>query len=266
VRAGLAQRPAQWLAHRKAHRKLLRRIPLPAVLAVAGVLAQICYPLLHGTARDHDTIVVVVLIGGAALAHAARCGLLLPVAAITVVGGFAVEVVGVHTGFPFGRYTYANSLGPRLWSVPIIIALAWPMLAWSAALVSRRLVTSLPARVVVCGWALATWDLFLDPQMVAAGHWHWRHPRPHLPGVAGVPITNYLGWLGVSLLIALGLQLALRGHPPGDRGVPIPLYLWTWLSSTLALAAFLHLQAAAAWGGIAMGTVAVPLLVKLRHR
>ena len=36
-------------------------------------------------------------------------------------------------------------------------------------------------------------------------------------------------------------------------------YVWTWASSTLALAAFLGLPAAALWGGIAMGAVAVPL-------
>ena len=25
---------------------------------------------------------------------------------------------------------------------------------------------------------LAGWDLFLDPQMVAAGHWRWTQPSP----------------------------------------------------------------------------------------
>ena len=37
------------------------------------------------------------------------------------------------------------------------------------------------------------WDLFLDPQMVAAGHWTWLDPDPALPGVPGVPLTNYAG-------------------------------------------------------------------------
>ncbi|MCW2497550.1 carotenoid biosynthesis protein [Jatrophihabitans sp.] len=242
----------------------VHRIKPPALLAGLGVLAQIVYPIVHGHARDVDTVLVVLLIGTACLWHARRCGLLLPVAAISVVGGFAVELLGVHTGFPFGRYRYAGSLGVRLDGVPLVIALAWPMLAWPAALVSRRLVTGITARVLLGGWALATWDLFLDPQMVAAGHWRWRHPTPHLPGVPNVPLTNYAGWLGVALLMSFGLQTALRAHEPNPRGVPIPLYLWTWASSTLALAAFLHLGGAALWGGVAMGCVAVPLALSLR--
>jgi putative membrane protein len=241
----------------------LAALPLPAVLAALGVFGQILYPLVHGSVRNADTAAVVLLIGAACLAHARRCGSLLAVAAITVVGGFLVELVGVHTGFPFGRYRYGSSLGPRAWGVPLVIALAWPMMAWPAALVSRRLVTSIAARVLVGAWALATWDLFLDPQMVSAGHWRWRDRSPHLPGVPAVPLTNYAGWLGVALLMSLGLQLGLRRHEPTARGIPIPLYLWTWASSTLALSAFLDLGGAALWGGVAMGTVAVPLSLSL---
>ena len=244
---------------------LLRRIPLPGRLAVLGVLAQIVYPLVHGSARNADTIAVVVLIGGAMLGHAWRCGVVWPVAAITVVGGFAVELIGVHTGFPFGRYAYTGTLGVRLWGVPLVIALAWPMVAWAAALAARRLVRGRVPRVLLGAWALATWDLFLDPQMVAAGHWVWHHPSPHLPGVPAVPLTNYLGWLAVALLMSAGLQWVLDHRPHSGRGVPIPLYVWTWASSTLALAVFLHLAAAAAWGGVGMGSVAVPLAISLRR-
>jgi uncharacterized membrane protein len=241
----------------------LRDLPLPAALAIAGVLAQIVYPLVHGEARDVDTIVVVVLIGLACLAHAHRCGVLAPVAVITVLGGYLVEQLGVHSGFPFGSYRYTHSLGVRIFDVPLVIALAWPMLAWPAALVARRLTSMFWPRVLLGAWALATWDLFLDPQMVAAGHWRWRHPAPHLPGVGTVPLTNYAGWLGVALLMSFALQTVLTRRDHSPRGIPIPLYLWTWASSTLALAAFLHLGAAAAWGGIGMGTVAVPLIVSI---
>jgi putative membrane protein len=102
--------------------------------------------------------------------------------------------------------------------------------------------------------------------MVAAGHSRWRDPAPHLPGVPHVPITNYLGWLLVALLMSLVLQRSLDDHPPNARGIPIPLYLWTWASSTLALAAFLHLGGAALWGGAAMGLVAVPLILSLKRQ
>lgn len=234
---------------------------VPAIMGVA-VLAQIGYPLVDGAARDRLTVAIVVLVATAALLHAylSRGGRMLAVlGATTVLGGFAVEVIGVHSGVPFGPYQYGDTLGAKLLGVPVVITLAWPMLAWPAALAARRLATSFAGRVAVGGWALTAWDLFLDPQMVAAGHWTWTAPDPHLPGVAAVPLSDYAGWLVVSVLMSAALQLALRDLPNGDDRWPIAFYVWTWASSVLALAVFLGLPAAAAWGGLAMGVVAVPL-------
>jgi uncharacterized membrane protein len=242
---------------------------LPLALAGAAVCAQITYPLLHGAARDRITIVIVLLYAAVAFSHAAETRgrrAVLALAGAAVVLGFAIEVVGVHTGFPFGRYAYGPSLGPRLLGVPVVIAFAWPMLAWPAALVARRLASSPGVRVLIGAWALASWDLFLDPQMVAAGHWRWLDNATALPGVPSVPISDYAGWCCVALLMSAVLQRALDDVPSAaDDRVAYGLYLWTWLSSVLALAVFLDLPAAALWGGLGMGTVAVPLARSL-HR
>lgn len=235
--------------------------PVPLLVGTA-VLAQIAYPLLHGASRDALTLLIVAVVAATAFVHAALtrgARAVAVLAAVTVVGGFAVEVVGVHTGVPFGRYRYAPSLGPALFGVPLVIALAWPMLAWPAALAARRLCASFVSRVAVGAWALAAWDVFLDPQMVAAGHWHWLRPTPHLPGVPTVPLSDYTGWLAISLLVSLALQGVLTARPDGDDRWPLAFYVWTWTSSVLALAVFLNLGAAAAWGGLAMGLVALPV-------
>jgi uncharacterized membrane protein len=239
---------------------------LPLVLTTLAVLAQIGYPLTHGATRDRLTVAIVVLAGLAALVHAATTRGLLAAAllfASTAVPGFVVEALGVHTGVPFGRYSYASSLGVRVTAVPLVIALAWTMLAWPAALVAQRLVSKPLARVAVGAWALASWDLFLDPQMVSAGHWTWASAGPHLPGVPAVPVTNYLGWLVVACVVSLALQGILHAAPNGDDRVPFAFYLWTYASSVLALAAFLGLGAAAAWGALGMGLVAAPLALSL---
>jgi putative membrane protein len=240
---------------------------VPALLAVA-VAAQIGYPLVAGTTRDALTVVIVVVVAAAALCSAATTRgrpALVVLALSTVIGGFAVEVLGVHTGFPFGRYRYDGSLGPTLFGVPLVIACAWPMLAWPSAVAARHLTHSYPARVLLGAWALTTWDVFLDPQMVAAGHWHWLHPAPHLPGVPTVPLTDYVGWFAVALLVSAVLQRLLNATSIGDRW-PLMFYVWTWASSTLALLAFLGLAAAALWGCAAMGTVAIPVLRVLARR
>lgn len=239
------------------------------VLAGAAVLAQVTYPLVPGGARDALTVLIVVLVAAVAVVHAATtygARLVGALVIVTVVGGFAVEVIGVHTGFPFGRYAYSTSLGPAMLGVPVVIGLAWTMLAWPAALAARRLCRSFAARVAVGAWALAAWDLFLDPQMVGAGHWHWLDRAPHLPGVPSVPLSDYLGWFAVSVPMSFALQSLLRATPAGDDRWPLAFYVWTWASSTLALAAFLDLGAAALWGGLAMGTVAVPLARSLVGR
>ena len=239
---------------------------LPLALTALTVAGQIAYPLTHGPTRDRLTIAIVMLGGLAAVTHAAttrgpRTAAWLVLS--TSVLGFVVEVLGVHTGLPFGRYAYASSLGWRALGVPLVIGLAWTMLAWPAALVAQRLVTGRFARIVVGAWALASWDLFLDPQMVSAHHWSWASSRVHLPGVPQVPVTNYLGWLLVASLVSLCLQAVLRTAPDGDDRVPFGFYLWTFASSVLALGLLLGLGAAACWGALAMGAVAVPLAVTL---
>jgi putative membrane protein len=115
-------------------------------------------------------------------------------------------------------------------------------------------------------WALTAWDIFLDPQMVAAGHWAWRGVGATLPGVPNVPLTNFVGWFLVGLLVSALLQAQLDRTPDGDDRPMYALYVWIWLGSTVALAWFLHLAAASAWGFLAMGSVAVPLLLRLRSR
>ena len=42
------------------------------------------------------------------------------------IGGFLAEVLGVHTGFPFGRYSYSDALGPSA-------GLRLQFLSWVAA-------------------------------------------------------------------------------------------------------------------------------------
>jgi uncharacterized membrane protein len=233
------------------------------VLAGAVVLAQIAYPLTPvGTARDRLTVATVLLFATASVLHAAttrgaRAAVGLVV--VTAGGGLLAEAVGVATGVPFGSYSYAGTLGPTVLGVPLMIPLAWVMMAWPAYLVGIRLGRGPLARVVIAAAALAAWDLFLDPQMVDAWHWRWFDPSPALPGVPTVPLTNYAGWALVALGLMAVLDRTVRSGPSTLDTVPYALYLWTYASSVLALAAFFGLPAAALWGGLGMGAVALPL-------
>ncbi|GAA0424834.1 membrane protein [Actinoplanes capillaceus] len=232
------------------------------------VLAQVWYPLTTGDTRAGLTVATVLIGVLLSVTHALLSRGVRAAAALigtAMLGGFAVEAIGVATGFPFGSYHYSGQLGPKLLGVPLIIPLAWTWMAWPAWLAALRVAGGRTARIVVAAVGLAAWDLFLDPQMVAEGYWRWHDPVPALPGVPGVPIGNYLGWLGFALLLMTALSFAAGPTvaTPGD-GPMLALWLWTYFSSVLAHAVFLGLPASAMWGGVLMGAAVLPLLPRLR--
>jgi putative membrane protein len=282
--------------------------------AAAAVLTQIAYPLVDGNpdaatnpALVAVTVISVLLFALASVAHAAGTfGAATAVRLTLVVAGLALaaEAVGVGTGFPFGAYEYADTLGPKLFDVPLLVPAAWVMMAYPCLLAGRAITDRPALAVLASGWLLASWDLFLDPQMVAAGHWRWSYPHPGLPGVDGIPLTNFAGWLLVALVIELGAHLVTPARAPGATrtastptastastastatatsaggtarasaaasaaallaGVPALLLGWTWLGSGLANLVFFGRPAVALYGTLAMGLVAAPALSRARR-
>jgi putative membrane protein len=226
---------------------------VPTLLALLTVALQIAYPLLDGTARERLSVAVVVTFFAASVSHAGyHRGGAYTLRLVLVTGGLGLvaEAVGVRTGVPFGEYRYTGTLGPQLLGVPVVIPLAWTMMAYPAAVMGRRIARSTTVAVVVAALALTAWDLFLDPQMVAAGHWVWQQGGAT---IAGIPLVNYAGWFVTSLAIQ---ALLLPGMPRSrDDRVPIALYLWTWIGSVIAHGVFLDAPLVAVTGGLGMGLV-----------
>lgn len=273
---------------------------LPRLLwsaTVAAVLVQIPYPLLSGAPLRAVTVAAVLLLGTATTLHAIAAhgpAAAARATAATVAVALTAEAIGLRTGIPFGRYSYADTLGPAILGVPLLVLAAWTMMAYPCLVMARRLSDALPgsrpdgtgrrARVAGLGaLALAGWDLFLDPQMVAAGHWAWTHPQPALPGVPGVPITDYAGWLAVGAVLIALLDAALPTGPsptleqpsprqpgpeqpsPAIPATPAVLLGWAWLGSTLASAAFLGRPAVAAYTFVGLGATVGPYLLLVRR-
>jgi putative membrane protein len=80
--------------------------------------------------------------------------------AILVVGiaGFTAEYIGVHTQLLFGEYHYGNNLGYKLAGIPLLIAINWVMLSFSAI----AIVISLQISVLVKALLSATLMTLLD--------------------------------------------------------------------------------------------------------
>ena len=278
---------------------------LPWLLAGAAILVQIAWPLTTAgsTARVVATSLTVVLFAAASISHAAvtrgvRWGA--AYAAIAIGIGLVVEVLGVHTGLPFSRYAYTDVLYPQVFNVPLVVPLAWAMMAYPALLVGQRLgrgalrrssSAATRWRPGTCSWTRRWWR-----RTIGRG--------PQIPGRCRggrIPRWNYLGWLLVSFVL-IGL-LTLLGDPMAPdaitdaassgfggigvgiggpsssignasptsqvlraEGVPALLYAWTWVGGIVANAVFLHRPAVAMWGGLAMGAVAIPYLWKAAQR
>ncbi|HYX94463.1 MAG TPA: carotenoid biosynthesis protein [Geodermatophilus sp.] len=251
-----------------------RPAALPWAPAVLLVLTAIAFPLTEpgGAVRDAVSWTIVLLGSTVSVVHAtvsrgARTGggLLVVTAATAVV----FESVGLATGFPYGEYGYSDDLGPTLLGVPFLVPLAWLMMAWPSWLLARRLTRDVragrrrPARVAVAAAVFAGWDVVLDPQMVQAGYWTWAHPRPGLPGIDTVPLTNLAGWLlaGLVLMALLDLLVARTALEPPRTGDGAPLLVlgWMTLGGALAHAGWLGLPGSAVWGVL----LAVPVLLTL---
>ncbi len=105
---------------------------------------------------------------------------------------------------------------------------------------------------------LAAWDLFLDPQMVGQGYWTWSEIGWELPGIPGIPMQNFLGWLLGSIVLMWLLNLLPR--KTASDVVPATMLAWVFASNVLANLVFFGRPGVALWGGICMGAVVIPYL------
>jgi putative membrane protein len=115
--------------------------------------------------------------------------------------GTFFESLSLRTGFPFGHYFFTDVMGPKLFQLPVLLALAYlgmGYLSWIVAAVidgrldrpisGSRLVT-LP---LLASSVMVAWDLAMDPVWANLDHaWVWRDGGAWF----GVPVSNYLGWL-----------------------------------------------------------------------
>ncbi|MEO3873439.1 carotenoid biosynthesis protein [Nonomuraea sp. B12E4] len=207
---------------------------------------------------ERFTGLIVVLLAACAVAFAAYAwGPRRAVAAFgaAVLTGYAAELIGVLTGFPFGGYRYSGVLWPQVGGVPVVVALAWGGMGLAAYAVAAAVAPAGGwARVCAGAGALTAWDLFLDPQMVRLGLWTWAEDGSY----RGIPLTNFAGWLLVSALVMLAVG-RVSGEAGPDRGL-LALYTVMAVMETVAFAAVFDppdpLVAVA--GGITMGAFAAP--------
>ena len=148
--------------------------------------------------------------------------------------GFAVEIIGVTTHFPYGEFHYGDALGPKVAGiVPYALPLSWVPLVLGAVAATKPAVSGGALRrilwVLMAAGLLVAIDGVLDPGAARLGLWVW----PEGGAYYGVPLSNYAGWLLSSALAAI-LVLVLGNwwkHAPPASGLLdsciVSLAFWT---------------------------------------
>jgi putative membrane protein len=172
-----------------------------------GPLAFNPYLLLFGTA-----VMRLPLLVGAAPLIDRRAGVaLVGLIAYT----YAIEIVGVATGWPYGSFVYHVDLGPMAAGVPLSLPLFFVPLVLNSVLVVTLLASrwSLPRRLLVAVGVVIAVDLALDPGAVALGFWSYTDGGVYY----GVPVSNYLGWV-LSGSVAVGaITAGFAAEPLRER-------------------------------------------------
>jgi putative membrane protein len=171
---------------------------LPAVLAFNP------YLLLFGT-----VVMRLPLVAALAPLATRRTGLWL---GLLVAYAYAIERVGITTGWPYGEFGYAVELGPMVAGVPAGLPVFFVPLVANAYLLSLLLTRGGRARLPVAVALVLAIDLVLDPAAVALGLWTY-------PGGAyyGVPASNYLGWLLSATVGVVAVDRAFDGSALRER-------------------------------------------------
>ena len=111
------------------------------------------------------------------------------------VTAFVVEAVGVATGLVFGSYSYGTVLGTKIFDVPLVIGLNWPLVILGAVTFTVRFVRNPLVAALLAGALTAGFDWLLEPFAVSADYWTWQ--------AGSIPVRNYIAWFLISSLFAL---------------------------------------------------------------
>jgi bisanhydrobacterioruberin hydratase len=131
--------------------------------------------------------------------------------------GFVLEVIGVNTGFPFGRYAYGDVLGPKLLATPFMIGVNWAMLAIATHQTAGLVLKQRVLRVCLAAGLMTGLDFIMEPVAINTGMWHW-FGQP-------IPWNNYAAWFFASLLLIGWMEWQEKPTSNINKVAPVLLLL-----------------------------------------
>jgi len=124
------------------------------------------------------------------LYHPRWNGKTIAVFAAIVLLSFFTEMVGVHTGKPFGEYAYRTTLGPKLAGTPLIIGCNWLLLIYGTHTLASRLFRNSFLIVLGGSACMVLNDLVLELSAPHLKMWQFEESFP--------PLENFISWFALS--------------------------------------------------------------------
>jgi bisanhydrobacterioruberin hydratase len=141
---------------------------------------------------------------------------------------YIIETSAIKTGFPYGSFTYNNTLGLQLfWVTPITVPFAWVPLVVGSYFLAKRVSNSTVELLVTATIVLVVTDLILDPGAVALGFWAYSGESFFYD----VPLSNFVGWVFTGFIGVSILHFIVGNHV--KQHYSSYLLEWSWYTSVL---------------------------------
>lgn len=126
--------------------------------------------------------------------------------AISTGVGLFMEIIGVKTGWIFGKYKYTDDTGPKIFGlVPVFIPLWWCVIGYMSLSMTKLIlinyqIDATPYRLVLIllsAILVTLWDVLADPLAIDEGGWIWEKGGRFY----GIPFSNFFGWFFTAIII-----------------------------------------------------------------
>ena len=162
---------------------------------------------------------------------------------ISSIIGFGFEVLGTSTGFLFGKYYYSSLLGEQVLGVPVVVPLAWFVITYiTFGLALSKYSTNRIGKginfsganirgfilpIILSSLGTVAWDLMIDPMFsnLNPPYWTWEISSS-TPQLYHVPLSNFLGWFVVALLVLTAFVVSLKYRGKGPINVLTRTNTW----------------------------------------
>ncbi len=150
---------------------------------------------------------------------------------LIVLSAIGIELLGVHTGIPFGQYTYTDALSYSVYGVPILIGLAWYLVVVSSYGLVLKLFRGKASPLLLALFAsifVLAFDIVLEPFATSVfNYWIWEGNV--------IPKSNYVSWFVFGFCLLLFIQTPEERSWDQLDWVPGVVYFLLWFLFSVSI-------------------------------